>query len=427
MRIKVAEALLRIEAGHAAALGVLTESLKDQTLTAAAVDTLGGVGPAAKSAVPALVATLADGRSIVKLKTADARCSKIDPAVKEAPAALIALLADADKTVRIGSAELLGGIGHAAKPAVPALMKTMSDPDGDVRVKAAETLGKLAPDSIPALIGGLKDANAGVRSVCLDALAGSGGHAGAAVPTLIAMLKDPEPGLRVKAAAVLRPFAPQAGAAVPSLIEILKVPGREGRIMSASILADIGPAAKDAIPDLLAVAKTDPSGTVRMTCVAALGRMGVAAKHTAADILAGLDDPLIAKRDISQKSVWAAAYLLVQGPPTGPTAELFGDNAALTVLQLLEGGGQTTVETADKLFGKTSLKVTPDQKFSPVIAGWNFPIVEKPKDGQFRYIRFAWKKVGGTGMMMQLSQGGDWNRRYVAGPNTVNMRSPRSC
>ena len=41
------------------------------------------------------------------------------------------------------------------------------------------------------------------------------------------------------------------------------------------------------------------------------------------------------------------------------------------------------------------------------------PVVEKPKEGEYRYLRFAWKKPDGTGVMLQLCAGGtDWGRYF---------------
>src|SRR5262249_44244509 len=62
--------------------------------------------------------------------------------------------------------------------------------------------------------------------------------------------------------------------------------------------------------------------------------------------------------------------------------------------------------------------VTPFQRYNHTIPGWKFPIAEKPNAGEYRYIRFAWKKVGGQGIMLQLC-GNNCQviYRYVAGNN----------
>lgn len=112
-------------------------------------------------------------------------------------------------------------------------------------------------------------------------------------------------------------------------------------------------------------------------------------------------------------------------PPPKPegkpaVVELFEDDAD-TLVKLLDNGGvaepgQATREDNDRYTGSAALRVTPVQRYSPNIKGWNFPIVEKPQPGQYRYIRFAWKKIGGTGIMVQLCrENGGWEQRYTAG------------
>ncbi|MBT3269808.1 hypothetical protein HN371_21865 [Candidatus Poribacteria bacterium] len=59
------------------------------------------------------------------------------------------------------------------------------------------------------------------------------------------------------------------------------------------------------------------------------------------------------------------------------------------------------------------------QKYNPTIPGWQFDIVANPSDeDEFRYITFAWKKEGGSGMQLQLSgEPGGWSHRYHASAN----------
>ena len=108
------------------------------------------------------------------------------------------------------------------------------------------------------------------------------------------------------------------------------------------------------------------------------------------------------------------------------------------VNQLNEGDGAAEFVTSDVLNGRVSLRVTPLQRFSSRIAGWNFPIRENPELGEYRYIRFAWKTDGGNGVMLELADNGNWPtpqkpaRRYYAGKNTtgwnatqVSAKAPR--
>lgn len=84
-------------------------------------------------------------------------------------------------------------------------------------------------------------------------------------------------------------------------------------------------------------------------------------------------------------------------------------------------GSQTTSassEDVDVYSGASALRVSPLQRHSARIPNWSVPIVEKPKEGQFRYVRFAWKKAGGEGVMVQIADNNrSWMARYFAGKN----------
>jgi hypothetical protein len=104
--------------------------------------------------------------------------------------------------------------------------------------------------------------------------------------------------------------------------------------------------------------------------------------------------------------------------------ELFEDDDAAFIPQLSSFDGPNPTakrEERDVYAGFRSLRVTPNQRYNPSIPGWNFVIAEKPGPGQYRYLRFAWKKIGGKGIMLQLcSKGQTWEgQRYVAGENVV--------
>src|SRR5262249_3590246 len=111
--------------------------------------------------------------------------------------------------------------------------------------------------------------------------------------------------------------------------------------------------------------------------------------------------------------------------PDAPPAvvELLEDDADLLVKQFdnQPGGeaGEAAREAGDKYSGTCSVRVTPTQRYRATLPGWSFPVVEKPRPGEYRYVRFAWKKVGGTGIMIQFhgSEGSWWHHRYVAGAN----------
>ena len=91
---------------------------------------------------------------------------------------------------------------------------------------------------------------------------------------------------------------------------------------------------------------------------------------------------------------------------------------------LVEGEGSARLDPEDRAGGATSLVVV-GQKAASGVPGWSFPIREHPGAGQYRYLRFAWKKRGGGALMVESARDGGWrsqgqvNASWVAGPNTT--------
>ena len=111
----------------------------------------------------------------------------------------------------------------------------------------------------------------------------------------------------------------------------------------------------------------------------------------------------------------------------GPVAVLLdeGIEPLFPILNNISGEtGTITREDRDVFAGVESARVAPLQRYSPNIPGWNFRIVETPKAaGEFRYLRFAWKKVGGTGIMVQFHEPArTWGFRFHAGRNVNNWQ-----
>ena len=107
-------------------------------------------------------------------------------------------------------------------------------------------------------------------------------------------------------------------------------------------------------------------------------------------------------------------------PKVGPVATLFEDDAE-ALLNLLtnpgDGAGKGEAEGVVVFSGKKSLKITHYQRFHRTLPGWDFPIREKPKAHEYRYLRFAWKAGGSNCLMLQLHDTLDWHIRYTAGAN----------
>lgn len=88
------------------------------------------------------------------------------------------------------------------------------------------------------------------------------------------------------------------------------------------------------------------------------------------------------------------------------------------------GKSVVTLEKDDANNGEHALRITPVQRYGTRIPGWQFAIAENPSATQYRYIRFAWKKEGSGGLMLQLADRGQWNERsvrYLAGSNDVKF------
>jgi hypothetical protein len=131
---------------------------------------------------------------------------------------------------------------------------------------------------------------------------------------------------------------------------------------------------------------------------------------------------------MSLRAALLAALLLTAAARGDKPAvvELFEDDTAALIPKLTMGGiggGEDVkieAETADLFAGKAALRVAASQRFSPDVMGWDFPIVERPKPGEYRYLRFAWKKVGEGPLMIQFHTRGtpaDWVVRYHTGGN----------
>jgi hypothetical protein len=150
----------------------------------------------------------------------------------------------------------------------------------------------------------------------------------------------------------------------------------------------------------------------------------------------GLQKPLIPQLEsVTQPALFA--------PPGSPDAKYTApelkdgviellDEAVEPLFQLLinDGGGEPgtiTREDRDVFAGVEAVRVTPVQKYRTKIPGWNFKVVEKPKlpsgaqaPVEVRYLRFAWKKSGGQGIMIQFHDPvKSWAMRYFAGQNAV--------
>ncbi|MAF12783.1 hypothetical protein CMK11_20225 [Candidatus Poribacteria bacterium] len=93
------------------------------------------------------------------------------------------------------------------------------------------------------------------------------------------------------------------------------------------------------------------------------------------------------------------------------------------VIGWASSGEGTPENSTDAYSGSQSLYIGATggdaQKYNGSVPDWGWAVVENPAaDNEFRYITFAWKKDGGTSIMLQLSGDPDgWSHRYHSGVN----------
>jgi len=89
----------------------------------------------------------------------------------------------------------------------------------------------------------------------------------------------------------------------------------------------------------------------------------------------------------------------------GDFAALFGSHDEDSVVEISE---------SESFVGNVSVACTPSQSYNNIMEGWLYPIDEYP------YMTFAWKKDGGTGIMIQLAFDEAWAYRYFSGVNVTD-------
>jgi len=94
--------------------------------------------------------------------------------------------------------------------------------------------------------------------------------------------------------------------------------------------------------------------------------------------------------------------------------EIFSDGDDF-VTALTDGAGMIALDAAQVYSGKHSVQVKAGPKTKANIPGLGVQIVENPIAGQYRFIRFAWRKQGGTAISLQLGNNGVLGNNNVKG------------
>ena len=141
----------------------------------------------------------------------------LGPAAKSAVPALISLQDDKDEDIRKTAARSLGSIGAEAQDAIPGLIKHLSDPNQDVCTASAEALNDIPPKSVeemPALLGVLSAPPKELFiAICvMDRLGQFQSQAKSAVPAILPYLHNEDISTRESAAKALKQIDPEAAA-----------------------------------------------------------------------------------------------------------------------------------------------------------------------------------------------------------------------
>jgi HEAT repeat protein len=162
-----AGALRRFGPEAHAAIPLLIEGIKgaDETDTLAILWAMAGIDPRGSVILPTLIALLRDsppaGRGAAPwLRTEVCRVvGGLGPAAAPAVPALIALLRADDPELRQEAVRALGRIGPGAAPAVPALIELLEGPDDRLAAEALGQIGPAAAAAGPALLRMLRDSH----------------------------------------------------------------------------------------------------------------------------------------------------------------------------------------------------------------------------------------------------------------------------
>jgi HEAT repeat protein len=195
-------------------------------------------------ATPALIDVLQNDRDPEIRRRAAVALDELGPAAKAAVPALIAALKD--EKVRFNAVVALSKIGPDAKAAVIPLSKLLKDPDLNINAAIAlREMGAEAKPAVPALIEALKHQNEETRFYAANALGLIGAEPKACVPALIPLLKDEDEKVRGMAAQVLGVFSSEAKVILPALTEVLKDADAEVRDFAAQSLGSLAQALSD--------------------------------------------------------------------------------------------------------------------------------------------------------------------------------------
>ncbi|MEO6741037.1 MAG: HEAT repeat domain-containing protein [Chthoniobacteraceae bacterium] len=334
----------------------------DKQVWANALAAIAAIGPDAAEAIPQLVDSFdsrkgSDSRQrdkSQKLMRAAHALARIGDVAR--PALLEALKAD-DTGLRLGAAKALGGMGAPARDAIPALIENLGHGDEELRNEVIDTLGLVGADAVAPLTKSLSWPDPKLRIGSARALAAIGGPAASAGSELLARLAaEKEQDVRIAFLGVLPHFGLAQEKIVPPLVQAFRDGDEQLRSAALNGLLLIRPAEKFVVPAIAALLN-DPNPAIVERAALALGRFGIAAKSALPPLVNG------AARADAQRAAFIAALTEIGGPAVPevlrqiekvPGASL---NREHWVIRLLSGIGAAGLPELEKALGSPSASV----------------------------------------------------------------------
>jgi len=247
---------------------------------------LGRIGPAARAAVPDLVAMYDKAKVMGRSNPAVGPLARIGPAEMVLPVLLEALRAPL-RSPRSGqhdnAVRSIALLGPDARQAIPDLIQDLDGTLPGAGPSASAALHEIGPETIPYLIEALGPAANGERRAgAAKTLAEFGPAAKAAIPALQQALRDGESTVAVEAAFALCKVQSDTEAAIHVLLQALREDPRAPAGLLpvenvASRMRSIGPALKPFAPTLIGMLGENNPGLSRRI-IPILSEMGPAAK-----------------------------------------------------------------------------------------------------------------------------------------------------
>jgi hypothetical protein len=122
--------------------------------------------------------------------------------------------------------------------------------------------------------------------------------------------------------------------------------------------------------------------------------------------------------------LWLGIAVAQPSSGTAPFVELLEDDVEALLPQLRKNEGnpepsEVSRELRDVFSGVCSVRATSLQRYTTQVQGWAFTIAQNPQPGEYRFLRFAWKRIEGAAIMFQLHANGHWYRYYAGQPTAV--------